>query len=130
MSYELQIANREEKIVNGIIVVETTYEILVQQITTENDGTEDGLRNSAWVGTGMYVKESEVKQPEPADFQLVVNGSDSGYQIWEPLADSEGAYAFTGIVIPEVVEAEGMMTAEELAAVIVRATSTCSYWPK
>ena len=73
---------------------------------------------------------SEVNQPEPADFQLVVNENNSGYQIWVPLADSEGAYAFTGIVIPEVVEAEGMMTAEELAAVIVRATSTCSYWPK
>ena len=127
MNYELQMTNSEEKNHNGITVIETTYEILVH---TESDVTEDGLRNSEWVGTGMYVKESEVKQPEPADFQLVVNGSDSCYQIWEPLADSEGAYAFTGIVIPEVVEAEGMMTAEELAAVIVRATSTCSYWPK
>lgn len=77
-----------------------------------------------------YVKETEIKEFEPANFQLVVNGSDSGYQIWEPLADSDGAYAFTGIVIPDLVEAEGMMTAEELAAVIVRATSTCSYWPK
>ena len=127
MNYELQMTNREEKNHNGITVIETTYEILVH---TESDVTKDGMRSSEWVGTGMYVKESEVKQPEPADFQLVVNGSDSGYQIWEPLADSEGAYAFTGIVIPEVVEAEGMMTAEELAAVIVRATSTCSYWPK
>ena len=54
----------------------------------------------------------------------------SGYEIWLPLADSQGAWSFSGIVIPELVEAEGMMTVEELAAVIVRATSTCSYWPK
>ena len=130
MNYELQMTNREEKNHNGITVVETTYEILMQQIIIEDDGTEDGLRNSAWVGTGQFVKETEIKQSEPVDFQLIVDGSDSGYQIWEPLADSDGAYAFTGIIIPDLVEADGMMTVEELAAVIVRATSTCSYWPK
>ena len=131
MNYELQMVDREEKTVSGVTVVETTYEILAMEIVTEDDGTEDGLRNSVWVGTGQFVKETEVKEIEPADFQLVVDGSSSGYQIWEPLADSQdGAYAFTGIVIPDLVEAEGMMTAEELAAVIVRATSTCSYWPK
>lgn len=130
MNYELQMTSREEKNVNGVAIIETTYEILAMEIVVEDDGTEFGLRNSRWVGTGQFIKETEVKQPEPADFQLVVDGGNSGYQIWEPLADSQGAYAFTGIVIPDLVEAEGMMTAEELAAVIVRATSTCSYWPK
>ena len=130
MNYEMQIVSREEKTHNGIPVIETTYEILMMEIVTEDDETEYGLRNSRWVGTGQLIKETEIKKPEPVDFQLVVDGGNSGYQIWEPLADSNGAYAFTGIVIPEMVDAEGMMTAEELAAVIVRATSTCSYWPK
>lgn len=54
-----------------------------------------------------------------------------GFEIWEPLEESEG-WAFLGIIIPKMRETEDerFMTSEELAAVIVAATSTCSYWPK
>ena len=56
--------------------------------------------------------------------------TDHGYEIWLPIADGQGAYGFSGITIGELVEADGMMTVAELAAVIVQATNACSYWPK
>ena len=65
-----------------------------------------------------------------AGVEFELRETDHGFEIWLPIADGQGAYGFSGITIGELAEADGMMTVEELAAVIVRATSTCSYWPK
>ena len=56
--------------------------------------------------------------------------TDRGFEIWLPIEGGQGAHGFSGITIGELVEADGMMTVAELAAVIVQATNACSYWPK
>ena len=39
MNYELQMTSREEKNVNGVAIIETTYEILAMEIVVEDDGS-------------------------------------------------------------------------------------------
>ena len=71
------------------------------------------------------------KAQNGVDFELRQSGG--AMEIWIPVANCDGGWAFSGITVPEMVQGSeqdpDMLTSAELAGVIVSAVSQYSYWP-